>query len=107
MRDDRDGKPEFGRNYGIGWVLLCAGCGEDYLHHDHIEIFARNVEDATEAPHITISPHGIEMDSDISKNPSRRRDGLTVRFYCEACDTISVLSIAQHKGATLVTFEGT
>lgn len=32
------------------------------------------------------------------KNPSSYRQGLKVTFYCEECEAITVLTIAQHKG---------
>ena len=37
-----------------------------------------------------------------SGNPSDRRHGLAVAFTCEACPFQGELTVAQHKGATLV-----
>ena len=44
------------------------------------------------------------IDTDLKGNPSARRDGLAIRFWCESCDARPVLTIAQHKGSTLVEF---
>jgi hypothetical protein len=37
-----------------------------------------------------------------SWNPSWRRDGIAIEFCCEGCGSIGELTIAQHKGVTLV-----
>lgn len=38
----------------------------------------------------------------LSGNPSARRDGLRVHFWCEFCGDGLTLNIAQHKGVTLL-----
>jgi len=36
-----------------------------------------------------------------SGNPSSRRDGLVIRFWCELCDVVDAeLTVEQHKGCT-------
>ena len=40
--------------------------------------------------------------NDTSGNPSDRRDALAVRFWCEGCAAEPVLTIAQHKGQSLL-----
>ena len=40
--------------------------------------------------------------SDVSGNPSGRRHGMTIRFYCELCPSTPNLAIYQHKGTTYV-----
>ena len=40
--------------------------------------------------------------SDVSGNPSNRRDGMAVQFYCETCPSRPKLAIYQHKGTTYV-----
>jgi hypothetical protein len=35
-------------------------------------------------------------------NPSSRRGGIAIRFWCEGCPFISELTLAQHKGSTEV-----
>jgi hypothetical protein len=79
----------------------CASCGEDNLHHDAVDVYFRKYEDGVEggltvrcaedATLKVISPDG---------NPSERRNGLVVSFWCEHCDDKSQLAITQHKGTT-------
>ena len=44
----------------------------------------------------------VSIDALLEGNPSGRRQGVTIRFWCEGCAQRSVLTIAQHKGATLL-----
>jgi hypothetical protein len=87
-----------------GVTLLCPACQGDYLHHDNIATYARG-EDADETTVVTTCPHrgtsNIALTSGAS-NPSSRRNGMAVRFYCELCSVISELTLAQHKGQTLL-----
>jgi len=88
---------------GFGAELLCPNCGFNYLHHDQVEIFERN-EDALSGLHVVVDDGRLSTDTSLSGNPSSRRHGLNIRFWCEGCKAISILSIAQHKGNTLVDF---
>lgn len=90
-------------NYEDGWgaELLCPNCNSNYLHHDRVEIFDRS-EDATSGLHVTIAEGKATIDSSLSGNPSTRRHGLTVHFWCEECKATPLLTIAQHKGNTIV-----
>src|ERR1043165_6457070 len=84
---------------GYGPQFVCAGCGEQYLHHMRVEVFSRP-EDAKTGVHLTFD-HGDDearIDSDLTGNPSSRRTGIKIYFECETCPTISVLKISQHKG---------
>jgi len=47
----------------------------------------------------------VKVDTDISKNPSKRRDGIRIAFECEACGPVQPLVIYQHKGETFVEWE--
>ncbi|NKD15262.1 MULTISPECIES: hypothetical protein [Aeromonas] len=84
--------------------LICPSCGFDYLHHDKVEVFECG-EDAEHGVHVTISDGKAVMDTSLAGNPSARRHGLSVHFWCEGCDAKPVLSISQHKGNTQMTFE--
>lgn len=90
-------------NYEDGWgaELLCPNCGFNYLHHDRVEIFERS-EDATLGLLVTVAEGKVTMETSLSGNPSSRRNGLTVHFWCEGCKATPVLTIAQHKGNTIV-----
>ena len=82
--------------------LCCAHCQEGGgLHHDIVNVFTRN-EDANNTIVTTVcaSTSVKTMPSVACGNPSSRRDGLTVEFWCEHCEGRSMLYIAQHKGYT-------
>jgi hypothetical protein len=85
--------------------LCCPSCGSDYLHHGDVTIFER-VEDPPGARVTTVSASGcLTRMTDGKGNPSSRRDGLTIQFWCEGCSSRPVLRIAQHKGSTFLDWE--
>ncbi len=95
-----------------GAVLCCPRCGFNYLHHTRIEVFERS-EDDEKGTHVIVDNDKILVDKNLENNPSMRRDGLKIFFWCEGCspddgslDDI-VMTIAQHKGKTLVNIEET
>ena len=88
---------------GLKSLLCCPGCGEDYLHHRTIKVFERS-EDAKTGIHVVIKGENVAVDTDLAGNPSSRRTGLLIEFYCENCLAIPVLSIEQHKGSTFIEF---
>jgi hypothetical protein len=88
---------------GFENTLLCPSCGEIYLHHEKIQIFDRD-DDSKEGLHTTIENRNVKIDSDIRKNPSTRRQGILIHFWCEICNGEAILSISQHKGQTIFEF---
>jgi hypothetical protein len=86
-------------------TLVCPRCDEDGgLHHDTVTVYDRSEDDARtivttcdgRQTTMAVQPsHGLP-------NPSARRHGLTIGFRCEHCGDGLVLTIAQHKGATLL-----
>jgi hypothetical protein len=83
--------------------LLCPSCNGDHLHHTTMEIFERN-EDAINGLHVTVKDGKVNVDTSLADNPSSRRHGLKVTFWCETCHASPVLVIAQHKGCTDIDF---
>ena len=84
-------------------TLLCPCCNKgDYLHHDIVEIFERR-EDSGHCLH-TLSKGGrtITKISAGRGNPSMRRHGVAIGFFCEHCGVRSKMTVAQEKGQTLV-----
>lgn len=89
-------------------ALVCPWCGGTTISYEVVTVFDR----AEDAPHVRET--AIEGDSIESKvvvaatsdNPSPRRNGVTLYFYCEDCDPGRdegfTLEIAQHKGQTLI-----
>lgn len=86
--------------------LTCPGCGGNYLHHGMVVVFERDREDApTRATSIDggaviVSPHSAPWVE--ARNPSSRRNGLSIQFECETCDARPMLTMAQHKGTTVI-----
>jgi len=88
---------------GQGGELLCPSCGFNYLHQERIEVFER-AEDQAQGVHVVVEELKATIDTDLTGNPSKRREGLSIRFWCEGCKAKPVLTISQHKGNTLVEF---
>jgi hypothetical protein len=82
-------------------VLSCPVCHGDFLHHHIVDLFEREQDEKT-GLHISVSSGGVQVDSNMLHNPSRRRNGLRIEFWCETCNAKPRLDIVQHKGNTLV-----
>jgi hypothetical protein len=83
-------------------VLRCAHCGTLQTHHDTVEIFDRE-PDAETGFRVTVTPQRtVQIGTNLRGNPSSRRSGVAIRYWCESCGGRSVLTIAQHKGLTLM-----
>ncbi len=95
-------------------LLHCPACKGIALHHDQVDVYERE-QDATRGIHARI--RGVDNDrrqelarrtaevtisTKLEGNPSERRQGIGIGFWCEECDCRSILTIAQHKGRTLV-----
>lgn len=95
----------------VDGVLHCPECDGTYLHQFGFEWFDRAHEDDDRGFHIRSLGHNdLHVDTDISRNPSSRRDGLRIWFFCESCSSDHEgpyfgLSIAQRKGETLFGWE--
>jgi hypothetical protein len=97
--------PRLHDDIGDYGVLECL-CGSRNLHHFKIDIYERE-EDARSGHHTQVSGFRTVIDQDMSGNPSSRRDGLVIRFWCENCETVKALTITQHKGDTQLAFMDT
>ena len=85
--------------------LQCAWCGEGYLHHLEVHVFARRKEDGqTYRTAIDATAATVAFPQPVScrENPSSRRSGVKILCSCELCHGITALTVAQHKGATQV-----
>ena len=83
------------------FILKCNNCKSGYLHQYQTDVFERSEEE--DAGMHTMILHGLtSVDGNMTGNPSSRRHGLTVRCTCEECDHETILSIYQHKGATIM-----
>ena len=82
--------------------LICPKCGCDNLHQNEVSVFWRKQEDSAECASIGSSVLQTNYFVDPGRNPSPRRDGLLIKFYCEQCDADPELAIYQHKGTTYI-----
>lgn len=89
-------------------LLKCPSCKDTYLHQENTTIYQRG-EDADWTR--VMAQNGNEMvvtdfpSQDVVANPSSRRHGLVIEFWCETCGgegTTHKLAIYQHKGNTFV-----
>jgi hypothetical protein len=80
--------------------LLCPECHNFNLHHGRVTIFDRPQEDAPSCA--IVVEDGMASREDGNGNPSSRRGGVAIRFWCESCAAIPELTIAQHKGTTVL-----
>lgn len=90
--------------------LICPCCGGEYLHHVSVTVFDRG-EDAEQVRKVGIGKGTLTANlvpNEGSGNPSRRRHGMTITFWCEGCAEtfegepvrLMDLTISQHKGNT-------
>ena len=89
---------------GERW-LMCPSCrgGSNNLHHTTVHVFALDREEDSPGTHVEVSVRGeVKVDRKMAGNPSSRRHGLTIDFWCENCLDINRLQIAQHKGITTI-----
>ena len=83
-------------------LLDCPRCGADLLHHAGVTTFDRG-EDVATAIRTEVRGRKVSVDASASNrdNPSSRRDGIVIDFWCEGCGEAPLqLTIAQHKGST-------
>lgn len=85
--------------------IRCAHCGGNNTHHDKVEIWNRR-NDGQTGLHVSVTGNKLMADDNvITGNPSSRRQGLSVKFWCESCLHWSELLLAQHKGMTHLSIE--
>ncbi len=84
-------------------MLLCSCCGNsEYLHQDVVEVFDRS-EDAEICRQTTVASSETLIQNTRSRGNLRsRRDGLSIRFWCEECEARSVVDIAQRMATTFL-----
>jgi hypothetical protein len=93
--------------YPDGASICCPQCdnlGSDgvrypHLHHRTVTVFDR-IEEDHDVIVTRISRGKVVRELNGSGNPSRRRGGIAIEFWCELCHGVSVLTLAQHKGST-------
>jgi len=81
---------------------LCCPCGCPQIHPFKTESFFRSAEDSEYGTHSTTNHNEARTDRDMKENPSPRRDGIKIYFWCEWCRKNLELQIIQHKGDTII-----
>ena len=103
------------KQHSGGANLLCPRCGNSYLHHRGVVAYDRS-EDAETVlkTSVEVGKTTVQLVAQAdSGNPSSRRDGLVIQFWCENCgggddgSSVIELTLAQHKGETEVTWRFT
>lgn len=84
--------------------LVCPNCSGTCLHHSSVTVYERE-EDDPKPLQIHVEEGRIAVSKNNDGNPSPRRHGLRINFWCEECDEKPSLKILQHKGATLIEWE--
>ena len=97
--------------------LKCSNCGSDNLHHYKVDYYDTYENHKTTSKKITISNSEVEVKEwekptehlgyEINPNgdwdnPSEYRSGIRVYFWCECCNKITSLNIAQHQGLSVL-----
>ena len=73
------------------------------MHHEKVEVFERD-EDKSNGIHVIVENGKATVDNNLTGNPSMRRHGVKISFWCEGCSAKSSLELGQHKGNTEVSF---
>ena len=87
--------------------LICPKCGDAHLHHGNVHVYTR-IEDGAQTVHTRVEGFHTTtaaVDSNTVLNPSGRRGGIRITFWCEGCGEESDMTIAQHKGVTLINWD--
>jgi hypothetical protein len=84
-------------------IFACPACGGANLHHNEVTVYDRK-EDAVEVRETKVIMGGavtsLMVPSKASRNPSGRRGGIAIGFWCETCPALFEFTISQHKGTT-------
>jgi hypothetical protein len=82
-------------------LVNCPYCGGGSLHHSVVDVFERG-EDEPEHTKVHVDGSNVIISRGKNGNPSLRRDGLSIFFWCESCENHPKLNIYQHKGSTYI-----
>lgn len=83
-------------------ILKCPYCMSDHAHTLCVETFFREDEDYHKGRHVEVSESHCFIDSDMTGNPSLRRNGVLITYECEMCQKNFGLAISHHKGSNFV-----
>jgi len=85
-------------NFKNQYLLCCPECGNMWAHHGAVTVYTRDGEDG-KVTKIRVNPDGtVQQNVGKTSNPSSRRDGIAIQFYCEKGCIPREITIEQHKG---------
>ena len=95
--------------------LLCPRCGNSHLHHRGFAAYDRGEDSETVLKtSVEVGKTTVQLVAQAeSGNPSPRRDGVVIQFWCEDCgggddgSSVIELTLAQHTGETEVAWRFT
>ncbi len=76
-------------------------CRGETLHHDRVTTHSRE-EDGVATVVVVDVPDTRGAMPAVAGNPSGRRSGVVVEGWCELCGGRWALTLAQHKGSTMI-----
>jgi hypothetical protein len=87
-------------------IVFCPFCTGGYLCHKRVEVFERSCEDSSFGITMTLNEGNVTVGTDAETgNPSSRRSGIRIRFWCEECHSSPALVLYQQKGNTITEWE--
>jgi len=96
---------DFGKKKKVyEYNVMCPCCNSNNMHQGNVGIYNR-VEDAETGTHVEVDGDKVTVDKDLTGNPSKRRQGISIVMSCEECGSDNILNIYQHKGLTLMSWE--
>jgi hypothetical protein len=82
-------------------IKLCPCCESEFLHQQEVMVYERNEDENTVIETHATRGRTTKRRTAGTDNPSPRRQGLRVIYWCEQCETTSAYTSFQHKGNTL------
>lgn len=97
--------PIFETVESYGTTIACPYCKDPHgFHHRRIDAYFRKNDRDKHGPYVSIDyEKGLskyDRFSSMDENPSGKRDGISIWFWCETGCPDSKLNIKQHQGTT-------
>lgn len=83
-------------------ILQCPKCQSTYTTVIGVEYFHRILPNGIR---VAIAKMIVNVDDNMTNNPSPRRDAVIIRIECEECQQCYAIRYIQHKGQTFIEWE--
>jgi hypothetical protein len=91
------------------YILMCPKCKSCYLHQTFVDVGFRKEDENGLVTEVTENKTITSYKESNNNAFSKRRDRVTIYFYCEECteydnnkENLTKLTIDQHKGNTFI-----